>query len=910
MEKLVRAATFEVVLKKPVSDPLTYEKPLPLELIPFKERTDPYRSLGTAFYLGANTYATAAHVFLLAVDSQYGAPLIRSSSGQVYAIRSILKLSVHEDFALFSLAEDPSPPALETNRSPKIDDPVFAVGNALGEGIVIRDGLFTSQTPEIQDGRWQWIRFSAAASPGNSGGPLLDAQGRVIGLVTAKSPNENLNYALPVANILDAPAGKARADLRFLASVPFMHSTKTYRVTDEFALPLDWASFQRAYQNLVDRHDAQARQQLLTEYAASQFPKGPGSDAVIYEVDSRSDPAGILIQQPNGQWTITAAEFDTTDLPQDGKLGKTVIQGVTVVRLERGAEAADDAFYADSKAFMDLAAQTLDIRRQVGTDSVRVTSLGSASSDSVWTDHYGRKWQLRTWPLPFMDGYAVALLLPTPDGYLGLVSYTLSPFLRQAKDTLTLLAGQVTTPYQGTLHQWQTFLHRRALLPRTLEHVTLDSSPVWRLSTPRFESAVPASVLGLTERSRLTLKMGYIAGGPDLTWEPLGVRWYRDRQEKASVNLWRQPRPPDTTKSELKDVFDDIQESHSPYDGNPVRISSDAIEVTTRLEAPGTKEGMASADLVYGLRLQVDGHPSPQQLAGDLTETLQATKILEHGGGQDVAAAAPATLSGQFDGFLKATREMAQKFDAAGRDVRGRLFSEDLEQYITPLYQEAYKTRYDSAEREELHKTFNERSHALSEYWGFARGVVENRDIWVAFLAHNHLPADTPHGVGIATAEANLNASLKELPNPSWARDAQALTDAYVGERSAMARKLAAATSEASVSVRARQSPCLAPTSRTSGNTKPSPGVGSRPLTEFYPEDLRRRGVEGLVVLAVQVNSTGCVEQAGIEVSSGADELDQAALRWVETNTFYPAEKEGKAVDGLGSVALNFKLHQ
>src|SRR5205823_2232592 len=97
-----------------------------------------------------------------------------------------------------------APRGLETNRTPNIDDPVMAVGNALGEGIVIRDGLYTSQTPEVQDGRWQWLRFSAAASPGNSGGPLLDGVGRVIGLIEAKSPNENLNYALPIANILDA----------------------------------------------------------------------------------------------------------------------------------------------------------------------------------------------------------------------------------------------------------------------------------------------------------------------------------------------------------------------------------------------------------------------------------------------------------------------------------------------------------------------------------------------------------------------------------------------------------------------------------------------------------------------------------------------------------------------------------
>ena len=96
------------------------------------------------------------------------------------------------------------------------------MGNALGEGIVIRDGLFTSETPEAQDGRWKWIRFSAAASPGNSGGPLCDASGRVIGIVIGKSPNENLNYSLPISLVLDAEESKGalRAESAHRASLP------------------------------------------------------------------------------------------------------------------------------------------------------------------------------------------------------------------------------------------------------------------------------------------------------------------------------------------------------------------------------------------------------------------------------------------------------------------------------------------------------------------------------------------------------------------------------------------------------------------------------------------------------------------------------------------------------------------
>ena len=135
-------------MRKPDKDPATYEKALPLDLLPFHERTDAYRSVGTAFSLGHNTYVTAGHVLGVAIDSQYGMPQLRGSDGTIYSIDRIMRFSLREDFAVFSLQSDPAPTGFSVNREPRIDDPVLAVGNAFGEGIVIRDGLYTSATDE------------------------------------------------------------------------------------------------------------------------------------------------------------------------------------------------------------------------------------------------------------------------------------------------------------------------------------------------------------------------------------------------------------------------------------------------------------------------------------------------------------------------------------------------------------------------------------------------------------------------------------------------------------------------------------------------------------------------------------------------------------------------------------------
>ena len=917
LQRAVRAATFEVVLKKPTRDPLTYEKPLPIELLPYKERTDLYRSIGTAFALGANTYVTAAHVFLFAVDSQYGAPMVRAADGQVYVIKSILKFSAHEDFAVFSLASDPAPRGLETNRAPQIDDPVLAVGNALGEGIVIRDGLFTSQTPEAQDGRWQWIRFSAAASPGNSGGPLLDASGRVIGLITAKSPNENLNYALPVTSILDAPAGKARFDLRILTSLPFLRSKKAYNLKDEFDLPLDWQAFERTYQSLIERNDQTARKQLLTAYAESLFPKGPGSESVIYEVSTSAREPGVLLQQSNGQWAVQAAQFDFTDLPQDGKVGRAAAApGVTLLRLQRSAEAADDAFYADSKAFMDLAAEALDVRRPVGTDSVRVTSLGAALSESVWVDRYGRKWQLRVWALPALDAYIVGLLLPTPDGYMALMAYALSPFLREIKDNLSLLGDQVTTPYEGTLSQWQAFLRRRVLLPRSLEHVSLASSPSWHVTTPRFESAVPSAVMELNEHSRLKLNMGFVPTGTEAAWEVVGAWWYRDSQEKTYVGLWRQPRPPVMAKSEIRDAFADLSRRRSPYDGIPIRASSDAFALSTMLQAPGSKSGMASSDVVYGLVLQIDGQLAPDRVSRLGQNLVEATRVLERGIGADMAMSAVPDLAASFEDQLeRARQQLAQYDDQIGKDIRGRTMSRDFDDYLLAMARGVENSERTGSLSDpaaitpaNYYAEWSGRSDALRMYWYMVPFVEHNRGVWVPFLEHNRLPAATPHSQTVLDAENALRSELEHNPpRPTWAQRARDLNNAYIAERGQM---VATIQRDPKLSFRSRKTSCPQAATESSGKDKPVVQPPKHSLEEYYPPTTRRLGIEGSVVLALKINSTGCPTAAAVVGSSGVDALDEAALEFFETFSFLPAERAGQRVDAEMPLKVAFTLSE
>ena len=47
---------------------------------------------------------------------------------------------------------------------------------------------------------WKVIQTDAAANPGNSGGPALDKQGHVVGVLVAGG-GENMNFAIPIRQL-------------------------------------------------------------------------------------------------------------------------------------------------------------------------------------------------------------------------------------------------------------------------------------------------------------------------------------------------------------------------------------------------------------------------------------------------------------------------------------------------------------------------------------------------------------------------------------------------------------------------------------------------------------------------------------------------------------------------------------
>lgn len=909
MQQAIRAATFEVVLKKPEHDPLTYEKPLPLDLLPFVERNDAYRSIGTAFALGHNTYVTAAHVLGAGVDSQYGPPQLRGSDNKVHSIDRILKFSMHEDMVVFSLVDDPNPKGFEVNRTPKLDDTVLAVGNALGEGVVIRDGLFTSETPEEQDGKWKWIRFSAAASPGNSGGPLLDGSGNVIGIVLRKSQNENLNYSLPIGRVLDAPA-KATFDQRAVSSLPFMRGTRTYAYKDEFKLPLSWNEFVKAYKSLVDRHFDEARSQLQNEYAAKSFNTGAAADEVLYSNAPDSYQLRLIHQEADDSWTASAPASKTTALPDDGYVSFGVENPVALLRLHRSSNASDDAFYKDSKAFMDIAAKAVNISRAVGTDNIRVISLGEAVTNTVYTDSYGRKWQERKWPLPYLDAYVIGMLLPTPDGYSAVMQIEPSAGANFGEHLLHLIVDQVDISYIGTLAQWQSYLRRKELLAEPLKSLTVEKQSNWIVRSPKFELQMPETLFPLDERSTLGISMQYLVESSRLRWDIVGARWYRDDQGKSQIGLRRRPRPPASAKMEFRNSFTDMWERRAPYDSQASRPTSTTYKSIAILNAAGKDAGRSSSDVLYDLSVELEGRESWKQIPEILRRTVTLTHILECCVGTDVVAGATAAQITPEPLPLLLSAKSARAISLAGgsddkyrgRDVRDRLMSQDFRDYLWNLED---RKGSQGSDRGGTPDEWNARYNALIEYWVIVPALVHNRDLWKPFLARNSLNG-TRHNSIVSADELELQRVLKEHPpGPDWPDAANKLRLAYIRERNVVADTMLKGRD--STAFVPRTTNCPPPVSRNSGFVTPMVS-NAKSVDDFYPKAAREEQIEGTVIVLAKVDAKGCAVSAAIVASSGSEPLDRAAMDYVQSIEFLPAFENDTAVEGKYRTSVAFKV--
>lgn len=152
-------------------------------------------SMGSGFAIGENCIVTNAHVL---EDARY---IVVSTYGGTEYQASVLGINETEDIAVLAI-EGVSFPYLPVAdlSTVKTGDDIYAIGAPKGMPYTLTKGGISAKERTIR--RNSYIQIDAPINEGNSGGPLLNDTGQVLGMNTLKLINsEGIGLAIPITSI-------------------------------------------------------------------------------------------------------------------------------------------------------------------------------------------------------------------------------------------------------------------------------------------------------------------------------------------------------------------------------------------------------------------------------------------------------------------------------------------------------------------------------------------------------------------------------------------------------------------------------------------------------------------------------------------------------------------------------------
>ena len=152
---------------------------------------------GTGFFYDTEgTVITNYHVIETCAEAY-----ITLLDGTTYDVTQVKAYSVEKDLAILK-TDCPNTVPVTLRTTPILTgEKVYAIGSSLGLSSTLSEGIISCAGRQFYDD--VYIQTTAPISPGNSGGPLFDKYGNVIGINTMQmADGQNLNFAIPAGEVL------------------------------------------------------------------------------------------------------------------------------------------------------------------------------------------------------------------------------------------------------------------------------------------------------------------------------------------------------------------------------------------------------------------------------------------------------------------------------------------------------------------------------------------------------------------------------------------------------------------------------------------------------------------------------------------------------------------------------------
>lgn len=167
---------------------------------------------GSGFIISSDGYIlTNYHVIEMAHDRDMPINIVLHDGSSYDA--EVVGFDASSDVAVVKIeATGLSPAVISDSDALQVGQTVYAVGNPFGDLVyTMTDGIVSAldRVVTVEGKTINTFQFSAAVNSGNSGGPVYNTRGEVIGIVTAKVIRgnvEGIGFAIPINDAIDIAA--------------------------------------------------------------------------------------------------------------------------------------------------------------------------------------------------------------------------------------------------------------------------------------------------------------------------------------------------------------------------------------------------------------------------------------------------------------------------------------------------------------------------------------------------------------------------------------------------------------------------------------------------------------------------------------------------------------------------------
>lgn len=158
--------------------------------------TDNFISFGTGIVVGTHTIITNAHI-LNRAKKEGKCSCCASFNNEEKINITLNKIDFNKDIAVFESFMKLDNMIKFRKTEINTGEKCFTIGNAKGQGLCMFDGIIADKERMING--QPHIMFTVPVTSGNSGGPLLDSEGLLIGMVRmGRTDSVAMNYAIPL----------------------------------------------------------------------------------------------------------------------------------------------------------------------------------------------------------------------------------------------------------------------------------------------------------------------------------------------------------------------------------------------------------------------------------------------------------------------------------------------------------------------------------------------------------------------------------------------------------------------------------------------------------------------------------------------------------------------------------------